>query len=516
MGNNVSTTNLNREREITRKQFQAALNEAQIDVELQRQAMSIFNTYAKKTVGGNDDVLDEDEQKLAQTAFSRLDEDGKDEVSETEFNEGHGDDEDLKDTSFQVYSAFTKALGGIKKKEKSSVELAKEKFSTGGEAAVKKAVTAYLLGIDDMDSIGDNDVSDFMVDFSDSDYEVIMPEEGSNEPIKVKYGEQEFIVHIVDNKVSIDCTDEEITLQQAILDADSTDVRHNYLNRHGADGNNLSTYNAETGVITNASNRKQHVNPAQTFIAMVVNDNTSSTLSFTKELEAQDVIGVITGDEDADEITYPQLLKYIRAVYNETVDTVNNAKVTTGSRTAARDLDVDAKDMANLGVVFKKYAGPDGKLSKKELQQLIDDLTKNKKTMTELARGDNDNKYQFHSVVDPDNTLPEAEPVAPVGPKPSVGTKLHPNRQRYIAGSGKKETVNYEYKDGMRTVVDENGYRVTDYNIAEYEDHGLLGAGKKDFIKIQGLPPAVRAEVFSGELQCDMVIKVKDSRGQDQ
>lgn len=270
MGNNVSTTNLNREREITRRQFQAALNQATSDVEMQQKAMSIFNTYAKKTAGGDDNVLDVDEQRMAQEAFGALDADKKDEVSENEFNAKKNDNPDLKDTSYQVYSAFTQALGSIKPKAKSSVEVAKEKYPD--EESVQKAVVAYLLGLDDAssldDEVYDNEVSKFMVYFSKENYEIIMPEEGSAEPIKIKYNGKEYTVHYMEGfgdevPDGLDISSKGETLQQAILDNDDDrDVRHNYLNRHGADGNSQSTYDADTGVITNTSGRRQHVNPA--------------------------------------------------------------------------------------------------------------------------------------------------------------------------------------------------------------------------------------------------------------
>lgn len=507
MGNNVST-NLNREREITRRQFQAALNQATSDVEMQKQAMSIFNTYAKKTAGGDDDVLDVNEQREAQEAFSALDADGKDEVSENEFNAQKNDNPDLKDTSYQVYSAFTQALGSIKPKEKSSVEVAKEKFSNDKD--IKKAVASYLLGAE----LGD-DVSDSMVNFSEGAYEIIMPEKDSTEPIKVKYGDKEFIVHIIDDKVSIDSTDGETTLQQAVLASNSTDVRHNYYNKDGIAGNSASVYKADTGKISNDSPRRQQVNPAQTFASMILNDNTNSTLKFKDELNAKDVIAVITEDSNSKEITLPQLVKYLKAVANEAKETVDNG-ITTGSRTAAKDVDFDIKDMANIGVVFKKYAGPDGKLNEVELQNLINDLSKGKKSMTELARNDKDNKYQYQAPTKPDDTLPEADPVTTT-PQPQKGTKLQANRQRYIAGTNKSQKALYHYdkKTGTRTPVDKDGYERTGFNYAEFEDHGLFGAGKKDFVKIQGLPPAVRAEVFDGELQHNMIIKVKDSRGNE-
>lgn len=510
MSGNISADKFVKSGDITKAQFEAKLEEQQLEAAQKQKALSIFESYAKKTEGGAEDVLDVQEQQLAKAAFDALNTKKEDDLTKAEFDGAKSTNPDLKDADFDIYSTFANALNSVKPKEKSSIELAKEKFST--EDDVKKAVASYLLGTD-VTQLHEDD-STWLKDSIPSGVEIQMPNE-DNDRIKITYNGKEFIVHIVDDKVSIDSTDTEnpTTLQQEILNNnESRDVSHNYLNKHGASGNSQSKYSVESGVISNTSTKRQHVNPAQTFAAMVLNDSTESTLSFAKGLKSEDVIAVITEDKESDGITLPQLLRYLTAVDDETSKTVK-AGITTGSRTAAKDLDLDEKDMANIGIVFKKFAGDDGKLDKTELQNLINALTTKGTTMTSLARGAEDKfKHQHNTPVIPEEKDPDTTPVKPQ-PKPNTEPTFRPNRQRYIAGSDKKETVNYLYEDGMRTVIDENGHKVTEYNIAEYEDHGLLGAGKKDFIKIHGLPPEVRAEVVNGKLKEDMVIQVKDKYG---
>ena len=509
MSGNISADKFVKNGDITKAQFEAKLEEQQLEAAQKQKALSIFESYAKKTEGGAEDVLDVREQQLAKAAFDALNTKKEDDLTKAEFDAAKAGSEELKDADFDIYSTFANALNSVKPKEKSSIELAKEKFST--EDDVKKAVASYLLGTD-VSQLKEED-SDWIKDSIPSGVEIQMPKE-EKDNIKITYNGKEFIVHIVDDKVSIDSTGTEnpTTLQQEILNNnESRDVSHNYLNKHGASGNSQSKYSVESGVISNTSTKRQHVNPAQTFAAMVLNDSTESTLSFAKGLKSEDVIAVITEDKESDGITLPQLLRYLTAVDDETSKTVK-AGITTGSRTAAKDLDLDEKDMANIGIVFKKFAGDDGKLDKTELQNLINALTTKGTTMTSLARGAEDKfKHQHNTPVIPEEKDPDIKPK--LEPKPNTEPTFRPNRQRYIAGSDKKETVNYLYEDGMRTVIDKDGHKVTEYNIAEYEDHGLLGAGKKDFIKIQGLPPEVRAEVVNGKLKEDMLIQVKDKDG---
>src|SRR5574344_2150833 len=97
------------------------------------------------------------------------------------------------------------------------------------------------------------------------------------------------------------------------------------------------------------------ISQTQTFSSMLVNNDENSTLTLDKQSKKTETTGEIilkTINSDNDNgIDMKELISYIQANINET----NTVKNKTGARKFAGGVDLDAKDLANIGVVFKKY-----------------------------------------------------------------------------------------------------------------------------------------------------------------
>lgn len=392
----------------------------------------------------------------------------------------------------------------------------------------------YLLGRTEID-LGKNHelLNNLKVDLVNGSGLGFKGEIDGKEEITVTYHGKDYIMkRTAAGVITIERKDGEntVTLRDDILNESSTDTADHYHNRHGS-ANSGSRYDGTKFVINNTSARRQHVSTVQTFSSMLLNNDTGATLQIDKDFNAEAVINVINvaktpDDAHKNEISLTDLLKYLNAAIQEAETTVEKLKgQNMGTRTYAAKVDMDMKDLANIGLVFKKFdTDNNGYLNKAELGNLIKALITGQKTMTSLAR--EQNTVQQPAKPEPVQTeppIPDLAPFenndgesAPVQQTQYGGRVSSPDRTRNVAGTNGDEQVQYMYDGGRRTLVEkvDGEYRtVLNANIAEYEDHGPLGAGRKDFIKIDGLRSNVRAEVVSGQLQGDMVIKIKDANG---
>ncbi len=548
---------------ITRTQFENQLKSQGVKNEKLNEAMSVFDRYAESNnaEGEAQGTLNTVEQGLIRDKFSQMDIDGDGKVKKGEFKQ-QGEDinykvykqfinafnnltasgdvvtvtEDTDDTDFNNVKNPTNPqendVQGYRYTEGQPVVPPKPQHTPEFNDAkdVKKAIYQYLSGKTDL-SDADIESMDDLDALNGLNFEIA--DKGAD-TVNVKYGDKVFILHkTADGKYSIDSQPDAngngTTLQEELLNSSTTDTKHNYRNRHGIAGNNQSTYTQDG--ISNTSKNRQHVNPVQTFTSMVLNNTEDSSLTIDKGLNGSDIIAEINkGNEtDVEEISMHDLIKYIKASVKEAKKTTADGK-NYGTRTAASDVDFDLKDLTNLGIIFKKYdADGNGKLKADELDKLIHDLT-NGKTMTGIAKESKDQRYTYNK--------PETKPTQPTPPhndngggggadpepptpqfKPHYGAVVSkPDRTRHTAGTNKDsaQDVNYVMDGGRRILVEQvdgQWRTVENQNIAEFQDHGLFGAGNKDFIKINGLSSNVRAEVVDGNLRSSMRIKIKDANG---
>lgn len=299
------------------------------------------------------------------------------------------------------------------------------------------------------------------------------------------------------------------TLQHAILNSNSDDAVHKYHN-HGEAINSGSTYDVENGTINHGTN-KDSVSQSQTFASMLMNGNENSTLTLDKqrskdgsfETTAEHIIKTLDSNENGqsdNEISMKELISYLKAA--EVESNGLNENQATGARRFAKGVDLDLKDLANIGAVFKKYdTTGNGKLDKNELQKLLDDLKKN--SMSKLAQGEKIAEYKG----------PDDKGNNPV-------TQLHTPRTRTANRTRNEVTINgnktgakiqYDYENGLRTVV-KDGKEDLKGNIAEESDPSF-GLGKKRFVYIEGLPIEVRAELKLDEESKSKIVEVKDRNG---
>ena len=149
------------------------------------------------------------------------------------------------------------------------------------------------------------------------------------------------------------------TLQQAILNSKSDDAVHKYHN-HGEAINSGSTYNVKNGTIKHTN--KDSVSQTQTFASMLMNGNENSTLTLDKqrskdgsfETTAEHIIKTLDSNENGKPepgISMKELISYLKAVETEAKELDENQA--TGARKFAKGVDLDLKDLANIGVVFK-------------------------------------------------------------------------------------------------------------------------------------------------------------------
>ena len=328
-----------------------------------------------------------------------------------------------------------------------------------------------------------------------------------------------------ENPLRFECDETKETLQQAIAKSESTDNTHRYHN-HGDNVNEQSKYDAKTGTITHG-NDETAVSQTQTFASMLMNNAENSTLTLDKQsgktiTTGEIILNTINANED-NGIDMQELISYLNAAKNE----ANSVKNKTGARKFASGVDIDAKDLVNIGKVFKKYAGSDGKLQKEELQKLLDDLKKS--SMTKLATGND--KYIGEKDSKP---ILENNPPQPI-PKPEPEPKPDPeqvvikdgNRERKVKDNnntiGNGENQEYYYKAGKRTALKEtevdspirnNKIKVqtedTDGNIAQ---NGRSSLFKKKFIYIQDLEKEINAKVLErtvNDQENQQIVRVKD------
>lgn len=299
------------------------------------------------------------------------------------------------------------------------------------------------------------------------------------------------------------------TLQHAILKSNSDDAVHKYHN-HGEAINSGSTYDVENGTINHGTN-KDSVSQSQTFASMLMNGNENSTLTLDKqrskdgsfETTAEHIIKTLDSNENGqsdNEISMKELISYLKAA--EVESNGLNENQATGARRFAKGVDLDLKDLANIGAVFKKYdTTGNGKLDKNELQKLLDDLKKN--SMSKLAQGVEIDKY-----IGPDKTSPTDNDSVT---QPRARTANRTRNEVTINGNKTGEKIQYDYENGLRTVV-KDGKEDLKGNIAEESDPSF-GLGKKRFVYIEGLPIEVRAELKLDEESKSKIVEVKDRNG---
>lgn len=298
------------------------------------------------------------------------------------------------------------------------------------------------------------------------------------------------------------------TLQQAILNSKSDDAVHKYHN-HGEAINSGSTYNVKNGTIKHTN--KDSVSQIQTFASMLMNGNENSTLTLDKqrskdgsfETTAEHIIKTLDSNENGKPepgISMKELISYLKAVETEAKELDENQA--TGARKFAKGVDLDLKDLANIGVVFKKYdKNQNGILNEQELQELLNDLKKD--SMSKLAQGEKIAEYKV-----PDKTNPKDNDSKT---QPRARTANRTRNEVTINGNKTGEKIQYDYENGLRTVV-KDGKEDLEGNIAEESDPGF-GVGKKRFVYIEGLPIEVRAELKLDEESKSKIVEVKDRNG---
>lgn len=298
------------------------------------------------------------------------------------------------------------------------------------------------------------------------------------------------------------------TLQHAILNSNSDDAVHKYHN-HGEAINSGSTYNVEKGTIEHTN--KDSVSQTQTFASMLMNGNENSTLTLDKqrskdgsfETTAGHIIKTLDSNENGKPepgISMKELISYLKAVETEAKGLDENQA--TGARKFAKGVDLDLKDLANIGVVFKKYdKNQNGILNEQELQELLNDLKKD--SMSKLAQGVEIAQYKG-----PDKTSPTDNDSVT---QPRERTANRTRNEVTINGNKTGEKIQYDYENGLRTVV-KDGKEDLKGNIAEESDPSF-GLGKKRFVYIEGLPIEVRAELKLDEESKSKIVEVKDRNG---
>lgn len=437
---------------ITREQFLNIIKNK--DKAVQKKALDIFTEYSNK-ISENDSTLDAKEQELAKTAFQEL---GLELSTNTKKSEP---------TTKNMISKFFQYVTQDKDFDGTLANNQKMELPAG---CTKK---------------------DNGIEFGGKLY-VMRGGEG-------------------DDPLRFECDDNKKTLRQALSEANSDDAVHKYHN-HGDAVNDKSTYNKESGTISH-DNDETAVSQTQTFASMLMNGAKASRLKLDEQkgkngnttTTGETILNTInTGNDDG--ITMKELMSYLNAVQQET-KTVQNP---TGARKFAKGVDLDAKDLSNISKVFKKYAGDDNKLQKEELQKLLDDLKT--KSMSDLATGEDD-KYigenKPEDKIKPNSTpKPKKEPVENNG-----------NRTRKVkkdaTTKGYGEEKRYDYHDGVRTALVENGgklYEDENGNLAQVGHSSLF---KKRFEYIEGLPKEVRAKVIDGKIEGseqnkEKVVQVKD------
>lgn len=444
---------------ITKEQFLSTLENK--DEKVKKKAIEIFNYCAKSNK--DDDILDETEQKLAQNDLSKI---------------------------------------GIDLTE--SIEQIKNKIKDAGKSMVSKFFQYVTQDKEFTGSLANGQ-------------EMELPAGCTKNDNGIEFGGKLYVMRggEGDDPLRFECDDNKKTLRQALSEANSDDAVHKYHN-HGDAVNDKSTYNKESGTISH-DNDETAVSQTQTFASMLMNGAKASRLKLDEQkgkngnttTTGETILNTINTDNDDDSITMKELMSYLNAVQQES-QTVQNP---TGARKFAKGVDLDAKDLSNISKVFKKYAGDDNKLQKEELQKLLDDLKT--KSMSDLATGEDD-KYIGEKNKPEDKIKPNNTPKPKKEPKiPNNGNRTRKVKQD-ATEKGYGEEKRYDYHDGVRTALVENGgklYEDENGNLAQVGHSSLF---KKRFEYIEGLPKEVRAKVIDGKIGNNEydIVQVKDKAGE--
>lgn len=557
MGNNIGNS-VNSG--ITLNDFKAALNAKGINAEKQAEAIKIFNFYASQNTaeGADNNVLDEQEQVMARSAFAQWDNNENGNVGKKEYNKSDRSNTGFADVKYNAAEAYMEAMQHAAQTGDNSHPVGEHiilqdnngtingatviygagttettddimnSYSIGqdgsatpvenfvaeevkppvppttvtkpnltpaifnNEAEVKNAVISHLLGSEFSGLIANG--KELQVQGLNIEYN------NETKQATVKFNDVAYTVQKdADGNIVIQNDDAKQSLQQAVLESESTDDAKTYHHR-GRMGNDNSTYDAETGTINHGKN-KNYVAQTQTFASMLMNNNENATLTIDGQLESdgtrralsgEEVINTMDagGDNKDKKLSLQELISYLQASHTES-DGVVKAGQNNGSRVYAGSVDIDIKDLANIGKVFAKYAGDDKLMDASELDQLITDLKTKGKTMTSLA-GQEGTAYVTHTTTEvPVETTPEETVL-------EHGREVTANRTRKIdtdPSDGNRNGVkgNYHYESGVRSAVVQEGdktYVDNKGNIAVMD-----ATGKNEFIYIQGLQAEVDARV---------------------
>lgn len=545
---------------ITQDTFNERLNQSNASEKEKKAALDIFTKFA--AMDNDNTTLSVDEAKQAFAELEKLNTDNDNDVSKKELKQGkNGSDyqKALAEAGKSAVELFYSSLSG-----KPDAHLSKDKTSNIVDVHLSKdeAGNTVVTTLNDKNTVTTND-DDFKMNFYDDKGEV-KHEDKHEEPPKLtdKDIQKTFLKYITNSndfngelfgsnildrffagdnpqlkvinengKVGIEYNgkmynmrgkDDDIrfeydgdaekkgaeTLQHAILNSNSDDAVHKYHN-HGEAINSGSTYNVEKGTIEHTN--KDSVSQTQTFASMLMNGNENSTLTLDKqrskdgsfETTAGHIIKTLDSNENGKPepgISMKELISYLKAVETEAKGLDENQA--TGARKFAKGVDLDLKDLANIGVVFKKYdKNKNGILNEQELQELLNDLKKN--SMSKLAQGEKIAEYK----------VPDTASSTDNGSKtqPRARTANRTRNEVTINGNKTGEKIQYDYENGLRTVV-KDGKEDLKGNIAEESDPGF-GVGKKRFVYIEGLPIEVRAELKLDEESKSKIVEVKDRNG---
>lgn len=545
---------------ITQDTFNERLNQSHASEKEKKAALDIFTKFA--AMDNDETTLSVDEAKRAFAELEKLNTDNDNDVSKKELKQGkNGSDyqKALAEAGKSAVELFYSSLSG-----KPDAHLSKDKTSNIVDVHLSKdeAGNTVVTTLNDKNTVTTND-DDFKMTFYDDKGEV-KHEDKHEEPPKLTNDDiqKTFLKYITNSKdfdgvlfgkntldgffagdnpqlkvinengkVGIEYNgkmynmrgkDDDIrfeydgegtgnkgaeTLQHAILNSNSDDAVHKYHN-HGEAINSGSTYDVKNGKIEHTN--KDSVSQTQTFASMLMNGNENSTLTLDKqrskdgsfETTAEHIIKTLDSNENGKPepgISMKELISYLKAVETEAKGLDENQA--TGARKFAKGVDLDLKDLANIGVVFKKYdKNQNGILNEQELQELLNDLKKN--SMSKLAQGEKIAEYVPDTASSTDNGSKT---------QPRARTANRTRNEVTINGNKTGEKIQYDYENGLRTVV-KDGKEDLKGNIAEESDPGF-GVGKKRFVYIEGLPIEVRAELKLDEESKSKIVEVKDRNG---
>lgn len=542
---------------ITQDKFNEILKNSNYSEKEKKAALDIFTKFA--AMDNDTTTLSVDEAKQAFAELEKLNTDNDNDVSKKELKQGkNGSDyqKALAEAGKSAVELFYSSLSG-----KSDAHLSKDKTGNIVDVHLSKdeAGNTVVTTLNDNNTVQTND-DDFKMTFYDDKGEV-KHEDKHEEPSKLTDNDIQatFLKYITNSKdfdgklfgentlngffagdnpqlkvinengkVGIEYNgkmynmrgkDDDIrfeydgegtenkgaeTLQHAILNSNSDDAVHKYHN-HGEAINSGSTYNVKNGTIKHTN--KDSVSQTQTFASMLMNGNEKSTLTLDKqrskdgsfETTAEHIIKTLDSNEGGEAepgISMKELITYLKAAETEAKGLDENQA--TGARKFAKGVDLDLKDLANIGVVFKKYdKNQNGILNEQELQELLNDLKKD--SMSKLAQGEKIAEYKGPDTASSTKTQPRAR------------TANRTRNEVTINGNKTGAKIQYDYENGLRTVV-KDGKEDLKGNIAEESDPSF-GLGKKRFVYIEGLPIEVRAELKLDEESKSKIVEVKDRNG---